>query len=337
MKQIVLTIVLATFFVACASGDNPITPPDLTQIRIKENPGETLKYVGRIGSDFDTALDSLRKLKSIPSEIIKEPLEVLFDYDDRLFFGITYGDCGMYSDVLDTKGFYYLRSWYSSDEDNAQKEFYYYQGKKIPLTLNENKVCVSIPKTCNKTSESIQANVKVLTTIEDNTFDIFVITRSDYEKLSSLDSWGEDAKSVILTSAYFTEDNEEVYSTPYLNIKLKKEEDKDLLTSYAEKYRLRIHSQNAFMPLWYILSVTLDSEKSPMECANELFESGDFAASVADLAAANIMLNDQTFIQHITTSKIEGPSKIYDLHGRQLNVVPEHGLYIQGGKKTFCK
>ena len=116
MKQIVLIIVFATSLVACASGDNPITPPDITQIRIKENPGETLKYVGRIGNDFDTALDSLRKLKSIPSDITKEPLEVLFDYDDRLFFGIIYGDCGMYSDVLDTKGFYYLRSWYSKPE-----------------------------------------------------------------------------------------------------------------------------------------------------------------------------------------------------------------------------
>ena len=206
----------------------------------------------------------------------------------------------------------------------------------MPLTLNENKVCVSIPKTCNKTSESIQANAKILITIEDKTFDIFVISRSDYENLSSMDSWEEDARSVILTSAYFTEDNEEVYATPYLNIKLKKEEDKNLLTSYAEKYRLMVHSQNAFMPLWYILSVTLDSENSSLECANELFESGDFAASVADLAA-NIMINDQTVIRSITTTKAGKSSKIYDLQGRRLNAVPQRGLYIQGGRKVLVK
>ena len=88
----------------------------MTQIRIKENPAETLEYVGRIGNDFDTALDSLRQLKHIPLEIHKAPLEVLFDYDDRLFFGIAYGDCAMYSDVLDTKGNYYLRSWYAPSE-----------------------------------------------------------------------------------------------------------------------------------------------------------------------------------------------------------------------------
>jgi len=123
MKHIVFTILFAALFVACdnvTSDDNPVispnSTPDLTQIRIKERPSETLEYVGEIGSDFDTALDSLRKLINIPSEIIKEPLEVLFDYDSRLFFGIIYGECGNYSDVLDTKGNYYLRSWYSSEE-----------------------------------------------------------------------------------------------------------------------------------------------------------------------------------------------------------------------------
>ena len=44
----------------------------------------------KIGGDFETALDSLRKLKGISSEINKKPLEVLFDSDDRLFFGIIY-------------------------------------------------------------------------------------------------------------------------------------------------------------------------------------------------------------------------------------------------------
>ena len=97
--------------------------PDLTQIRIKDRPGETLEYIGKIGDDFDTALDSLRILKNISSEIEKEPLEVIFDYDNRLFFGIIYGDCAMYSDVLDTKGNYYLRTWYSSDETSDPVTF----------------------------------------------------------------------------------------------------------------------------------------------------------------------------------------------------------------------
>ena len=109
----------------------------------------------------------------------------------------------------------------------AQADYYYYQGDKIPLTPNEDKVVVSIPKDGDMTSESIRANVEVLTTIIDETFDILVIARSDLEKLTTLDFWEEGAKSVILTSCYFTENNEEICTTPYLDVRLKKEEDFD--------------------------------------------------------------------------------------------------------------
>ena len=162
--------------------------------------------------------------------------------------------------------------------------YYYYQGKKIPLTLNENKVVVSIPKEYDEIDKRIRANVQVLLKINDESFDIIVISRPNFEALTSLDFWGEDAKSVILTSSYYTETNEEVFATPYLNIRLKNEQDIDLLNSYAEEYRLRIAGKSAFMP-WYILAVTPESEKSPLEIANELFESGNFASSVPDLTS----------------------------------------------------
>ena len=163
--------------------------------------------------------------------------------------------------------------------------YYYDKGNKIPLTLNDNKVVVSIPKDCGEITERFRANVQTLFMINDETFDIYVIPQSEYEKLTTLDFWEKDAKSIVLTSSYFTESNEEVFATPYLNVKLKKEEDIDLLTSYAEQYKLTIVGNSAFMPLWYILAVTPESGKSPLECANELYESGDFAASIPDLAS----------------------------------------------------
>ena len=169
---------------------------------------------------------------------------------------------------------------------NAQSSYYYYNGGKIPLTLNENKVVINIPKTYNEASERIRTNVQVLNTIADEAFDILVISRSDFERLASLDSWKEDANSVILTSSYYTEDNEEVFSTPYLNVKLKEEQDIDILNSYAEEYGLRIVKNMPSMPLWYILALTLDTKKNTLECANGLFESGKFAASTPDLVQA---------------------------------------------------
>ena len=133
MKQnYFIAILFATLMVACNNDKEQVTSPDLSQIRIKGKTNETLDYIGRIGNSFDVALDSLCNLKSISTEeIIKVPLEVLFDYDNRLFLGISYGDCGMYSDVLDTKGYYYKRTWH----DIARKD----DGLQEEMLVSENK------------------------------------------------------------------------------------------------------------------------------------------------------------------------------------------------------
>lgn len=176
----------------------------------------------------------------------------------------------------------------------AQTDFYYYKDKKIPLIVNEDKVCVTIPKDSGKTSDRIFANVKVLDKIKDDAFETFIISRSDYDKLTSLDFWKEDAKSVIITSSYYYE-NKEVFASPYIYVKLKKEEDIDLLTSYAERYKLKIVRKSPLMPLWYILAVTQDYDKNVLECVNELWESGQFAASEPDLCSKNLTYSNDPF------------------------------------------
>ncbi len=215
-----------------------------------------------------------------------------------------------------------------------QTAYYYYNGNKIPLTLNEKKVIVSIPKDCDGTRQRISAYVQILSTVKDKDFDIFVIPRSDFEKLASQDFWEEDAKSVVLTSCYFTANKEEIYETPYLNVRLKKEEDVKLLDSYAEKYKLRNHgSFSQYLPLWYILNVTPESDKSPLQCANELYESGDFAASVADLADAAIPKDD--YRPFVEEGKVW---KVGTISGNPVQVVDYYyfdGDTIIGGKT--CK
>ena len=178
----------------------------------------------------------------------------------------------------------------------AQTEYYYYKGKKIPLIENENKICVSIPKVNKEASERILANVKVLDKIIDEYFDIFILSRSDYEKLTSFDFWKEDARNVLLTSSYNTESETEVFTSPYINLRLKKEQDIDILISYAEKYKLEIVKEESLMPLWYILAITQDCDKSTLECANKLWESGNFAASIPDFCSNDILCsNDPMF------------------------------------------
>lgn len=226
----------------------------------------------------------------------------------------------------------------------AQTDYYYYfDGTKIPLTLNENKVLVSVPKGFDMVSERIRANVQPFFSITDEFFDIFFITRADLEKLASLDFWEEDAKSVIITPSYIKENDEldkvydAAFSTPYLLVKLKKEEDINLLTSYIEKYRLQITMHRPSFPLSYTLAITLDSEKSPLECANEMFESGNFEWSVPDMAYPGYGTDEPNAIQSITTATVEESSEIYDLYGRQLTSKPTGGIYIFRGQKKLTK
>ena len=217
----------------------------------------------------------------------------------------------------------------------AQTDYYYYMWKKIPLTRNENIVIVSVSKDCDEIIERIRTNVQVLSTIKDKTLDIIIMSRSDFEQLTSKDFWEEDAKSVILTSSYFTEENKEVFETPYLDVALKKEEDADLLNSYVEKYKLRIAEHVSLMPEWYILAITPESKISSLKCANELYESGDFEAAIADFAEGGSL--NGIIVRSITTAKTGASSEIYDLNGRVLSGKPVRGIYIENGKKMIVK
>lgn len=197
--------------------------------------------------------------------------------------------------------------------------YYYYQGNKIPLTLNDNKVCVSVPKEYDNICQRIHKNVNVLSTIADDSFDIIVISKSDYRSLTSLDSWQEDAKCVIITSSYYTENNDEVVATPYINLRLKDEQDIDLLNTYVQEFKLKNLGNSPLMPLWYILSMTPESKKSSLECANELFESGYFASSISDLASLSSELGGATQVQLIPSAKTEEASEYYDMLGRRVD------------------
>lgn len=232
---------------------------------------------------------------------------------------------------------YYLMILYvisCSIQTIAQTYYYYYKGNKIPLTLNENKVVVSIPQKCGDVIERFHANVQTWNKIKSESFDSNIILRSEYEKLTSQDFWAEDSKSVILTSSYFTENGDEVFATPYLNVKLKKEEDRDLLNSYAEQYKLTIVDFSSLMPLWYVLSITPDSEKSSVQCANELYESGDFAHSEPDFASNTIIMNVRNILP---TESTEEYPETYDLQGRRLKGKPAKGLYIKNCRKIIAR
>jgi len=178
----------------------------------------------------------------------------------------------------------------------AQTNYYYYRGKKIPITESNDNVCVSISKNRGKTDESVIRDVDVSDRIEDSEYDIYVVKRSDLRKITDSDAWNDE--SMRVTPSYKTIEGTEVFSTPYINVRLKKEQDISILTSYAKMYGMRIVQKDPFLPLWYILSVLPENRYNALDCANLLYESGDFAESVPDLCSDDIMCsNDPMFSQ----------------------------------------
>jgi len=92
------------------------------------------------------------------------------------------------------------------------------------------------------------------------------------------------------------------------------------------------------MPLWYILSLTLESEKNSVDIANELYETGLFASSEPDLASMDLDYVP-TSVRSITQPNVR--NTVYDLQGRKVNSNSKiqnsnskKGIYIQNGKKV---
>ena len=235
----------------------------------------------------------------------------------------------------------------SVSEVKAQTDYYYDDdtGKKTPITLNENKLLVSILKDYDEISKRIRANVQALYAASDKAFDFFFITRSDFDKLTSQDFWEEDAKSVIITPGYIKDDDRgdfyrEIFALPYVCITLKKDEDIDLLAPYLEKYRLEISWIGTWMtPIAVHLSLTLDSKKGPLEIANEMFESENFASSEPDFAFAGNGAYETDVVRSITTSKTGASSDTYDLQGRRMaeDQPLQRGIYVKDGRKFVVK
>ena len=226
----------------------------------------------------------------------------------------------------------------------AQSYFYYYKGNKIPLILNENMVLVNVYDDGDRVCERILANVQPFYSASELFgVSLIFITRTDLEKLTSLDFWEEDSKSVLITPCYYRdydmieEGYRECFLTPFIQVTLKKEEDIDLLTSYAEKYQLKILYANSYYPLVYTLHVTPESEASPLELANEMYESGDFAESEPDFVIPASGAFDPNSIRTISTT--HQPSPTFDLQGRRMaeDQPLQRGIYVKDGRKFVVK
>ena len=161
----------------------------------------------------------------------------------------------------------------------AQSAYYYYGEKKISI-YESGKSCLIMEKATNKNGlrDILSGSVKSERVIEDDKYDIFVVNA-----ISSLAGLSEE--SMMVQPCYKNENGQDLLMTNYLNIELKNLADSILLYRISEKYHLSVVRQDRFLPHWYILSVTPQTQGTCLAVANEIHETGLFASSVPDFSS----------------------------------------------------
>lgn len=171
----------------------------------------------------------------------------------------------------------------------ASTPYYYCQGEKIPLMEVSDRMSVAVN---SSTPVSISSEYSVVREIKDNSFRVLVCA-DDSPNVSRTGTASFKAKlkgvssAAMVSPCYKSENGDNIAITPYLNVKLKKTSDYTLLENAARENNLSIVSQDQFMPLWYILSVTSATNATSLDIANKLYETGQFAEAIADFSSEN--------------------------------------------------
>lgn len=177
--------------------------------------------------------------------------------------------------------FMLLTGWLSSIAVNP---YYYSMGERIPLTKVNDRMSVAVPLS---TVISLPYDCSVVREFKDDHFRI-IVCENKVRKRSGSDSDSFKAKLqavsplAIVSPCYKTTAGDNVAVSPYLNVELKQAADSTLLETAARVNNLTIISQGKFLPLWYILSVTPETNCTSLEIANWLYETGLFGESIAD-------------------------------------------------------
>ncbi len=172
---------------------------------------------------------------------------------------------------------------------DAPEYYYWYHGKKIPLTVNENKsfVLTETAQFEQASRSTILTGSRIKGTRTMNGYSSLSIERSGksakektYFTSMILENAGLktiDIEDVVYVAPYFTESNgEEVGITNVLSVRLEGDEDLAKLEKLAEEYNLIMLGRNQFDRSIYYLSCTKDSKGNALEMANLLYESGAF-------------------------------------------------------------
>ena len=184
---------------------------------------------------------------------------------------------------------------------DTETSYYWYDGQKIPLTVDTDKKFVLVDASAEPmlfsagaSSEQAFADVSLSPSIVKLPRMRAAATepKLKWTTVSSAQPVTRSAvdAEVIYEAPYFrTEEGYEVGLSHLLYVKLKDKGDESVLLRLAADNGVEVIGYNEFMPLWYTLSCSSKSMGNALEMANRFYETGLFAAAEPSFVAEIVM------------------------------------------------
>jgi len=182
--------------------------------------------------------------------------------------------------------------------DTSSFDYYWYQGERIFLKRKISKEFVLF----YAENESDIARVARMTGNKDYKSTKFVLThvtplsKTNAEKkeqrwcilrnASAQIKQLEKESKIIYRGAFYEDGDDGIGLSHLFFVKLKTQEDRDVLYDMASKYGVEVMGYNMLMSQWYTLSCDLNSAGNSLQMANVFYESGLFESAEPDFIGA---------------------------------------------------
>lgn len=193
---------------------------------------------------------------------------------------------------------------------DAQDNLYYWcNGQKYLLKQESTKEFIRLKTEYGKTEllNILGSNVDSLIEIKKSsvlinlidpepvTYNYAIIRKVNRDRLEI-----SNQENILYNAPYFSSKNGlEFGITSFFYVKLKSQDDFDILKTYADKAKVTIVDQNIYNPRWYTLECSSKSDGNSLECANSFYESGHFEEAqpnfIEAIYPANSPPNDPYF------------------------------------------
>ena len=186
------------------------------------------------------------------------------------------------------------------DDGQSRTTYYYYEGKRIPLTISNQNYYVF-----QKTSATENETFSWITTHTSSRTNIISKEKvgeqhKTYNYIPQKLSFAESPRKVASSNqrndnkmyespCLISSDGKEYTASPYIYVKLNSLNDTTALNNCAKRFSLKATRHLPYMPLWIELSCLDNKSQNAIEIANKLYETRLFASCTPDFIGNYIM------------------------------------------------